>query len=132
QDRAVTIYEVFEIIGKQTECTFIYQSDIFKELPKINLKKGTITVNELLKKCVPPEDFIINVTKDNYITITLRISKAFPQGNIKGVVTDSLGIGMAGVNIVIKNTTKGTQSGLDGQYTIIAHPSDTLVFTYLG
>lgn len=132
QDRKVTIYEVFEIIGKQTECTFIYQSDIFKDLPKIELKKGTIGVNELLKQCLPPADYTITTTKVNYITITRRVSKAFPQGNIKGVVTDSLGIGMAGVNIVIKNTSKGTQSNLNGEYTIIAHPSDTLVFTYMG
>ncbi|SDX32060.1 TonB-linked outer membrane protein, SusC/RagA family [Aequorivita viscosa] len=132
QDRKVTIYEVFEIIGNQTDCTFIYQSDIFKGLPKIELKKGIIKVNELLEHCLPLSNFNIITTKENYITITLRISKAFPQGNIKGVVTDSLGIGMAGVNILIKNSTKGTQSDLDGQYTIIAHPSDTLVFTYMG
>ncbi len=131
-DRKVTIFEVLEIIGKQTECTFIYQSNIFKDLPKIELKKGTIEVNELLKQCLPPADFNIITTKDNYITITRRINKAFPQGNIKGVVKDSLGMEMAGVNIVIKNTSKGTQSNLDGEYTIIAHPSDTLVFTYMG
>lgn len=131
-DRKVTIYEVLEIIGKQTECTFIYQSNIFMGLPKIELKKGTIEVDELLKKCLPPTDYNINTTKDNYITITRRISNAFQQGNIKGVVTDSLGMGMAGVNIVIKNTSKGTQSNMDGEYNIIAHPSDTLVFTYMG
>ncbi len=132
QDRKVTIFEVFEIIGKQTECTFIYQSDIFKGLPKIELKKGIIKVNELLKQCLPLADYTIITTKDNHITITRRISNAFPQGNIKGVVTDSLGMGMAGVNIVIKNTTKGVQSDLEGKYSIIAHPSDTLVFTYMG
>lgn len=132
QDKTVTIYEVFEIIGNQTECTFIYQSDVFKKLPKIELKKGTIKVNDLLKECLPASDFSIITTKDNYITITRRSGKAFQQNNIKGVVTDSLGIGMAGVNIIIKNTAKGTQSDLDGQYTIIAHPSDTLLFTYIG
>ncbi|AFL82524.1 TonB-linked outer membrane protein, SusC/RagA family [Aequorivita sublithincola DSM 14238] len=132
KDKAVTIYEVLEIIGNQTECTFIYQSDIFKELPKIDLKKGIIKVNELLKQCLPPSDFSIITTKNNYITITRRSGKVSQQNNIKGVVTDSLGIGMAGVNIFIKNTAKGTQSNLDGQYTVIAHPSDTLVFTYLG
>ncbi len=132
QDRTVTIFEVFEIIGKQTACTFIYQSNIFKDLPKIKLKKGTVKVNELLKQCLPPADYTITMTKDNYITITRRISNVFPQGNIKGVVTDSLGMGMAGVNIIIKNTSKGTQSDLDGLYSIIAHPSDTLVFTYMG
>lgn len=131
REREVTIYEVLEIIGNQTECKFIYQSDIFKGLPKIKLKKGTIKVDELLKQCLAPSNFNIITTKDNYITITRRSGKALQQNIIKGVVKDSLGIGMAGVNIIIKNTTKGTQSNFDGQYTIIAHPSDTLVFTYI-
>ena len=130
-DKTVTIYEVFEIIGKQTECTFIYQSNIFKDLPKINLKRGIIKVNELLKHCLPAEDFKINATKDNYITITRR-NKMSQQGNIKGVVTDSLGKGMAGVNIIIKNTSKGTQSNQEGRYSLTATSKDTLVFTYLG
>ncbi|WP_034259442.1 SusC/RagA family TonB-linked outer membrane protein [Aequorivita capsosiphonis] len=131
-DRTVSIYEVFEIIGKQTECTFIYQSDIFKDLPKIELKKGTIKVSELLEQCLPPSKFNITATKDNYLTITRRISKAMPQGKIQGVVTDSLGIGLAGVNILVKNTSRGTQSDMDGHYEISANNTDTIVFSYLG
>lgn len=130
-NKEVTIIDVFEIIGKQTECKFIYQSDIFKDLPRIELKKGTIRVNELLRKCLPLSDYSIITTKDNYITITRRSGKAFQQKSIKGLISDADGP-LSGVNVLIKNTSRGTISDIDGTYSLIALPSDTLIFSFLG
>src|SRR4051812_12646974 len=48
-DKTVTVDEVFDIIKQQTDYTFIYQEDLFKKLPKVHLKKGTIRISELLK-----------------------------------------------------------------------------------
>lgn len=60
---------------------------------------------------------------------------AFAQnGTIKGVVTDKdKGEALYGVNIVVKGTTSGTSTGLEGEFEI-SLPSGpaTLVFTYLG
>lgn len=38
-DKTVSVDEVFEIIKKQTDYTFIYQEDLFKKLPKVHLKR---------------------------------------------------------------------------------------------
>tara|TARA_R110002033_G_scaffold83103_7_gene134057 strand:+ start:10349 stop:13660 length:3312 start_codon:yes stop_codon:yes gene_type:complete len=133
-DKTVTIFEVFELIGKQTECTFIYQSDIFQDLPEIHLKKGVIKVVKLLSECLPEESFNISVTKDNYITIRRKIAKNLKQNNIqvKGVITDLTGLPLAGVNIQIKNTNTGTSSDFNGAYTIIANFKDVLLFSFVG
>ncbi len=50
---------------------------------------------------------------------------------ISGIVTDSNGP-LGGVNIIVKNTSRGTQSDVDGHYEIATKSSDTLVFSYLG
>lgn len=50
---------------------------------------------------------------------------------ISGIVTDANGP-LSGVNIIIKNSSQGTQSDLDGQYEIVVQSSDTLVFSYMG
>lgn len=39
---------------------------------------------------------------------------------------------LIGVNIIIKGTTTGTITDLDGKYTIEANPGDVLVFSYTG
>ncbi len=39
---------------------------------------------------------------------------------------------LPGVNVLIKDTTTGTQTDFDGNYTINAEPGQTLVFSYVG
>lgn len=50
---------------------------------------------------------------------------------ISGIVTDANGP-LGGVNIIVKNTSRGTQSDMDGHFEIATKSSDTLVFSYLG
>lgn len=51
---------------------------------------------------------------------------------ISGTVTDSDGLPLPGVNIVVQGTTTGTQTDFDGNYVISASEGDTLLFTYIG
>lgn len=52
--------------------------------------------------------------------------------NVKGNVSDESGIPLPGVSIVVKNTTKGTATDFDGNYSIDVKSSDILVFSFLG
>ncbi|AXT50711.1 SusC/RagA family TonB-linked outer membrane protein [Aquimarina sp. BL5] len=54
------------------------------------------------------------------------------QKRISGTVADDLGVPLPGVNIVIKNTTNGTQTDFDGNYSIPANRGAILVFSYIG
>lgn len=59
------------------------------------------------------------------------ISQNLPQKTISGTITDADGA-LSGVNVLVKNTARGNISDLEGQYSVTATSSDTLVFTYLG
>ncbi len=63
------------------------------------------------------------------LSTTLTSQNGSPP--ISGIVTDASG-SLGGVNILVKNTSRGTQSDMDGHYAITAKSSDTLVFSYLG
>lgn len=52
--------------------------------------------------------------------------------SIKGVVTDGSGLPLPGVNIVVKGTTDGAQSDMDGNFEINAKEGNTLVFSFIG
>ena len=55
------------------------------------------------------------------------------ESTISGTITDSeSGEPMPGVNVIIKNTTQGTVTDIDGNYTIQASPEDVLVFSFIG
>ncbi len=54
------------------------------------------------------------------------------QVKIKGVVTDDKGEPMLGVTIIVKGTTQGAQTGVNGTYMLTAPKDGTLEFSYLG
>jgi TonB-linked SusC/RagA family outer membrane protein len=55
------------------------------------------------------------------------------QKSISGKVTDSSGVPLPGVTIVIKGTTTGTITDSDGNYSLSNFPGDaTLVFSFVG
>lgn len=52
---------------------------------------------------------------------------------VKGVVKSSIEKDLLiGVSVVEKNTTNGTITDIDGQYSISVNPHSTLVFSYIG
>ncbi|MGM0507445.1 MAG: SusC/RagA family TonB-linked outer membrane protein, partial [Bacteroidota bacterium] len=57
---------------------------------------------------------------------------AQPQ-EVTGTVTDAeTGDPLPGVTVVIQETTSGTTTDVDGEYSLVAEPNQTLVFSYIG
>jgi len=54
-----------------------------------------------------------------------------PQKTISGIITSGADP-LIGVNVLVKNSARGSISDLEGRYSVIASTNDTLVFTYLG
>ena len=54
------------------------------------------------------------------------------QKTVSGKVTDDSGESLPGVNVLIKGTTTGTQTDLDGNYRISVDEGTTLSFSYVG
>ena len=54
------------------------------------------------------------------------------EKTISGTVSDVSGMPLPGVNIIVKNTSNGTQTDFDGKYSIEAETGDVIVFSYVG
>jgi TonB-linked SusC/RagA family outer membrane protein len=151
-DKTVSVDEIFDIIREQTEFTFIYQEDLFKDVPKIHLKKGTILANELLQKSLANGNFIIEFNDSNNTILikekTIDKQKSVPiiekqkdtptikkqqDITINGTVTDSQGGPLVGATILAMGTTVGTITDFDGKFELtITEDVTTLVVSYLG
>jgi hypothetical protein len=61
-------------------------------------------------------------------------SQAFSQAIIvKGIVKSNKGEALTGVNVVVKGTTNGAISGIDGSYTLEnVNSQATLVYSFIG
>ncbi|HEU0124887.1 MAG TPA: hypothetical protein VFQ56_01150, partial [Flavobacterium sp.] len=104
-DQKATVDQIFELIKKQTKYRFVYRSNMFDDLPKIDLEKGTITVNSLLEKSLSRGNFKYEVASNNTIIIKEVAPKKIAQPGevveIKGRVTDPSGQPVPGITVYV-------------------------------
>ena len=54
------------------------------------------------------------------------------DGKVRGTVTDPNGEPLIGATVMVKGTSKGAATDLDGNYVVDARPGDVLVVSYVG
>ncbi|WP_353743392.1 von Willebrand factor type A domain-containing protein [Flavobacterium sp. 38-13] len=54
------------------------------------------------------------------------------EKNVIGTVVDGQNLPLPGVNVVVKGTTRGTQTDFDGKYSIAVNPNEQLAFSFVG
>lgn len=62
----------------------------------------------------------------------LVVGAASAQTRVTGTVTDESGHPLMGVTVIVVGTNTGAITNLQGQYSIVAKPGNTLEFQYLG
>lgn len=136
-DKTATVDEVFKIISNQTDFKFIYQVDMFKNLPKVKLKKGTIEANTLLLESISNADVLFEINNNNIVikkkTVSILEEKSTQDFKITGTIKEENGQPLPGVTVLVKGTSNGTVTDFDGEYSITASTENpVLVFSYIG
>jgi TonB-linked SusC/RagA family outer membrane protein len=91
-----------------------------------------------MEKLLPEKDSTWHLSK--YLILPLLLFSLFIVQNavgqtnvqIQGTVLDDTGFPLPGVNVIIKGTTTGTVTDLDGKYSLGVPADATLVFTFVG
>ncbi|MEO9802784.1 MAG: TonB-dependent receptor [Reichenbachiella sp.] len=132
----VTLEQVFSEIRNQTEYEFLYDSELLVDQPKVDAEFNQITVGEFLNRILP--ESLEHIIVDKTIVIKKSTRPKFDTNNLpedielKGKITDENGEGLPGVSVLIKGTTKGTVTDLDGYYSISAPADAVLQVSYIG
>ena len=66
-----------------------------------------------------------------FMALMVQISFA-QQKTVAGTVTDGSGMPLPGVNVIVQDTDRGTQTDFDGAYSISVAQGEVLVLSYLG
>lgn len=67
-----------------------------------------------------------------FLLLSVMIVGAQQKLSITGTVTDNTGAGLPGVSILVKGTSTGTVTGIDGDYKLEATSGATLVYSFIG
>lgn len=136
-----SIHIIFTELSKVTGFYFFYDESVLADVKKITLdiKKGDIDsiLNELSDQTNLSFKRI-----DNTISVSKKVSEknvstapvVQQQGvkKISGTVLDNLGTPIIGANVVVKGTTNGTVTDLDGNYTLQVPENAILQISYIG
>ncbi len=76
--------------------------------------------------------------KRSFLVVTMFLIGMFLTGmyaqtiTVTGSVIDKeMGDPLIGVNVLVKGTTNGTVTDMDGHYSLTVNPNDVLVFSYI-
>ncbi len=136
--REATIKEVLSSIEKQSEFYFLYSENLIDIKRKINITLVNQKIDPALKLIFEGTDVDYSI-RDRIIVLTTpemlseKIEVSQQQKTVSGKVTDSDGQPLPGVTVVVKGTTQGTVTNVDGEYSIANIPENTtLVFSFVG
>ncbi|MCY1721846.1 TonB-dependent receptor [Prolixibacteraceae bacterium Z1-6] len=126
-----TIKEILNEIEDQSQYKFLYPSDLIDVDKRIDVKIKDKDIIEIMKEIFKDESGVIfKVVEENLIVIS---SEEAQQKTITGSVTDKNGSPLPGVTVIIKGTTIGTVSEIDGKFSLQnVGPDQTLVFSFVG
>lgn len=136
EDKEVTVHEVFKLIKDQTKYRFIYPEALFEKIPKVKLKKGSISLNQLLDQSLVGSHLKFELSKNEIIITKVDNTSSVVKKQlieIIGHVTDDMGLPLPGANILEKGTTNGAQTDFDGKFLItVKNDKSILVVSYIG
>lgn len=142
----VSLKTVLSRIEQQTSVKFAYSGSILNIDDNVSLDATNKKLEKVLDDILTPRK-ILYVEEDDFIILTQfknrektrleEISFVFGGKNqlervITGIVKDIRGYPVAGVNVVVKGTQKGTSTNAEGKYSITATDNSILVITCIG
>lgn len=86
-------------------------------------------MKEKVKKCCAT---LLLFTMMGVLSIATMYAQGGSTSVVRGTVTDSNGEAIIGASVVVKGTTTGTVTDLDGKFQIGAPANSTLVISYIG
>lgn len=131
-----SLEEVFRAIREQSDFDFFYKTDQIPANKTVSVDYRNAQVEAVLTKVLEGTNLGFYVL-DQDIVISPRKTQdeiqAQQASEVKGKVTDVNGDPLPGVTVVLKNSTTGTITGVDGTYVLNNVPADgTLIFSFVG
>lgn len=126
------VVEVLKSIEEQTNFLFVYNKEEIDLDRKVNINVSGQTIDEVLLNIFPNADVTYKKLGSSIILMK-NIGLQNSTSSVSGKVTDSTGLPLPGVSIVIKGSTNGTITDFDGKYTMPNISDDVvLVFSFVG
>ncbi|MCO4294214.1 TonB-dependent receptor [Solitalea sp. MAHUQ-68] len=137
-EQNVSLVDVFKEIRKQTGYDFFYNDRVLENTKNININLKEAPLTEALDACFTGQPITYSINNKIVIVKALErpsvveIKSNPAEINAKGKVVDANGLPLPGVSITVKGASKGTQTDVNGAFTLSVSKGSVLVFSFIG
>ncbi|MEO7311865.1 MAG: TonB-dependent receptor [Chitinophagaceae bacterium] len=133
--KAANFKNALQQIEKKAGVRFLYNDALFNDDQRVNVNVDNAYLTDVLNQMFEGTTVKYKLLENNLVVLSgslEAIEDYKPDEKIIGRILDSAGTPIAGASIVIKGTKNGTAAGLDGNFSITASSSATLIVSALG
>lgn len=137
-----SILDVFREIESISDYGFFFKNDQMDLEKRYTFSLKDATLEEALARIFSDNQYTYQVVGDNVVVMRNERDKRSPLGvpniqqdgkTVSGTVVDANGEPIPGATVVVKGTTTGTITDMDGNFTVFGVPEDaTLQFSFVG
>lgn len=138
----VSLPELFKMIQEQSDFDFFYQPEAVSETKNVSLKGERVEIEEVLNEAlrgtgleykIIDTDIVILPKKEVAKTESRVLTAQQTTGKITGTIVDMTGESIPGVSVMIKGTTTGTITNIEGVYELNNIAEDAvIVYSFIG
>ena len=144
QEKGVTVNvknasltEVLKLIEKQTSYRFSYRNVVVDSLRGVTVSVEDASASSALDQALEGRGLTYSIVSPKSIVISdVKASSEVKEKGVlrkyTGVVADAKGETIVGASVVIKGSSVGTNTNVDGQFTVEAASGSTLIVSFVG
>ena len=130
----VTLKEAIQQLEKQVDVGFFYQAKELEEVKGVSLVMEGVDVLEILRKLLESRGFVFEQLEGNIIIkkVPQKAKMDTERWIVKGQVIDAGKQPLPGVSVVLKGTTIGVATDVNGEFALMVPEDAVLVFSFVG
>ncbi len=135
--KQTSVSDVFEQLSKITGFNFFYDESVLKDLKNVNVQIKNGSIDAILNELSQQTGLYFKKINNTISVSRSRIVSFEPQTiqqnkKLTGIIRDNNGEPIIGANVVVKGTTNGTITGVDGDFSLDVPGTGTLLISYIG
>ena len=129
--------DIIREIERVSEYRFFYNEDLQGLDQKININTNDANIQTVLNEIQRQTSIHYVIKENNQIVLSagVKSNKTQQVGDgriIKGTILDATGMPVIGANVMVKGTTNGTITDMDGKFSMEVDKNAILVVSYIG
>lgn len=128
----VTVKQAMDELKSKTGYSFVFSTMDLNATKNVSISAKNESLDEVVKQILEGQNVEYQISEKNIIIKRISATAQNEKEQIKGRVIDETGDPVVGATVVIKGTTNGVATNVDGNFVIQATNNDVISLSMIG